>query len=65
MSEEAARKFFGNKSAIGETVDFGNSGIATFTISAVVKVPKTRTLHLIYLTRYQRIRFLAAFTISD
>lgn len=40
MSEEAARKFFGNKSAIGETVDFGNSGIATFTISAVVKVPK-------------------------
>ncbi len=40
MSEEAARKFFGNKSAIGETVNFGNSDRATFTISAVVKVPK-------------------------
>lgn len=40
MSEETAKKFFGKKSAIGETVSFGNSGIATFTISAVVKTPK-------------------------
>lgn len=40
MSEEAARKFFGKESAIGETVNFGNAGNATFTIAAVVKVPK-------------------------
>ncbi len=40
MSEEAARKFFGKEAAIGKTVNFGNTGGATFTISAVVKVPK-------------------------
>ncbi len=40
MSEETARKFFGNKSAIGEMVSFGKSGRATFIIEAVVKVPE-------------------------
>lgn len=39
MAEETAKKFFGNKSAIGQTVNFGNTGMATFTISAVVKMP--------------------------
>lgn len=39
ISEETAKKFFGKKSPIGETISFGESGVATFTISAVVKVP--------------------------
>lgn len=40
MSEETARKFFGRKSAIGETVNFSNLGMDTYTIHAVVKMPK-------------------------
>lgn len=40
ISEETARKFFGKNSAIGETVDFGSFGMATFTIAAVVKMPE-------------------------
>jgi len=40
MSEEAAKKFFGQESAIGRTVSFGTSGFTTCTIEAVVKMPE-------------------------
>lgn len=39
MSEETAKKFFGNESAIGKTVSFGHDGYLSCTIEAVVKIP--------------------------
>lgn len=38
ISEETARRFFGNESVIGKKLVFGN-GFSTFKIGAVVKVP--------------------------
>lgn len=40
MSEETAKKFFGDESAIGKTVIFGTSGGTNCTIEAVVKMPE-------------------------
>lgn len=54
MSEETAEKFFGNKSAIGQTISFGNSGIATYTISAVVKVPQNTHIKFDVLNPFSR-----------
>lgn len=54
ISEETARKFFGKKSAVGETVSFGNSGRATFTIAAVVKVPKNTHIQFGILNPHSR-----------
>lgn len=56
MSEETAEKFFGNKSAIGQTIFFGNSGIATYTISAVVKVPQNTHIKFDVLNPFSRHR---------
>ena len=43
MSEEVARKFFGNESAIGKTVNFGENYV-TCNIQAVVKIPQNTHL---------------------
>ena len=40
MSEEVARKFFGEESAIGKTVRFGSGGGVSCTVQAVVKIPQ-------------------------
>lgn len=40
MSEETAKKFFGNTSAIGKTVTFGSGGGVSCTIEAVVRMPE-------------------------
>lgn len=40
MTEETAKKFFGEETAIGKTVYFGASGTVTCTIEAVVKMPE-------------------------
>ena len=39
MTEETARKFFGNQSAIGKKVTFGRGGGVSCVIEAVVKMP--------------------------
>jgi putative ABC transport system permease protein len=43
ISEEIARKFFGNESAIGKTVSFGR-GAVSCNIQAVVKIPQNTHL---------------------
>ena len=40
ISEKAARKFFGNESAVGKTLQFDKKGDFNYTISAVVKMPE-------------------------
>lgn len=44
ISEETAKRFFGNESAIGKTLGFGTLGNASFRISAIAKVPKNTQL---------------------
>lgn len=52
ITEEAAKRFFGNESAVGKTLDFGTNAFVSYKIRAVVRLSKNTQLRFDILSPY-------------